>query len=63
MKTTLSSFLKIKSDLGIITLSSLNIAPILNSSGRFEFFNSLLINSDVSMTSASIISNSPFDTV
>ena len=34
IKTTLSSFLKVKFDLGIITFVSLNTAPILNSSGR-----------------------------
>ena len=59
-KTTISSFLKTKLDLGIITFLSLKIAPILISSGKFEFFNSLLINSDVSIISASIISYSPF---
>ena len=51
-KTTRSSFLKTKSDLGIITFLFLKIAPILISSGRFEFFNSLLINSEVSIISA-----------
>ena len=57
-KTTLSSFWNIKFDLGIITLLSRKTAPILISSGRFEFFNSLLINSDVSIISASITSYS-----
>jgi hypothetical protein len=61
--TTLSSFLNTKFDLGIITLSSRKTAPILISSGRFEFFNSLLINSDVSIISASITSYSPFKIV
>ena len=50
-------------DLGINTLSFLKIAPILISSGKFEFFNSLFINSDVSMISASITSYSPFKIV
>ena len=62
-KTTLSSFLNTKFDLGIITFSSLNTAPILTSSGKFEFFNSLLINSDVSIISASITSYSPSEIV
>ena len=43
-KTILSSFLNIKSDLGIITSLPLKVAAILISSGKFEFFNSLLIN-------------------
>ena len=58
--TTLSSFWKIKSDFGINTFLSLKTAPILISSGKFEFFNSLFINSDVSIISASITSYSPF---
>ena len=37
---------------------SLNIAPILDSSGKFEFL-PLFINSDVSIISASITSYSP----
>ena len=41
-KTTTSSFLKTKFDLGIITSLALRIAPILISSGKFEFFNSNL---------------------
>ena len=59
-KTTISSFLNTKLDLGIITSSPLKIAPTRISSGKFEFFNSLLINSEVSIISASIISYSPF---
>ena len=35
-----------KSDFGIITFLSLKTAPILISSGKFEFFNSLIFNSD-----------------
>ena len=62
-KTTLSSFLNIKFELGIITFLSLNTAPILISSGRLEFFNSLFINSDVSIISASITSYSPLEIV
>ena len=58
-KTTISSFLKTKFDLGIITLFSRKIAPILISSGKFEFFNSLFINSEVSIISASITSYYP----
>ena len=46
-KTTLSSFWNTKFDLGITTLLSRKTAPILISSGKFEFFNSLLINSEV----------------
>ena len=38
IKTTLSSFLKIKSDRGMITFLSLSIAPILISLGKFEWF-------------------------
>ena len=57
--TTLSSFWNTKLDLGIITFLSLKIAPILISSGKLEFFNSLLINSEVSIISASITSYSP----
>ncbi len=53
-KTTVSSFLKTKLDLGIITSFFLNTAPILISSGKSVFFNSLLINSEVSIISASI---------
>ena len=52
-----------KSDLGMITFLSRKTAPILISSGRFEFFNYLLINSEVSIISASITSYSPFDIV
>ena len=63
MKTTLSSFLKMKFDLGIIIFLSLKTAPILDSSGRFESFISLLINSDVSAISASITSYSPLEIV
>ena len=62
-KTTLSSFRKTKLDLGIITLSSRKIAPILISSGKFEFFSSLFINSEVSIISASITYYSPFKIV
>ena len=58
-KTTLSSFWKTKFDLGIITFWSRNTAPILISSGKIEFFNSLFIYSEVSITSASITSYSP----
>ena len=50
-------------DVGIIISSFRRIAPILISSGRFEFFNSLFINSDESIISASITSNSPFKIV
>ena len=60
-RITVSPFKKIKPDLGIITSSPLSMAPTLISSGRFEFFNSLLINSDDSIISASIISYSPFN--
>ena len=60
-KITISSFLNIKLDLGIITFSLRNIAPTLISSGRFEFLNSLLIKSEASIISASIISYSPFN--
>ena len=59
-KTTISFFLKTKLDLGIIISSPLKIAPILISSGKLEFFNSLLINSEVFIISASITSYSPF---
>ena len=62
-KTTISSFLKIKFDLGIIMSLSLNIAPILISSGKFDFLSSLFINSEVSIISASITSYSPFKIV
>ena len=58
--TTISCFLNTKFDLGIITSSPLKIAPILISSGKFEFFNSLFTSSEVSIISASIISYSPF---
>jgi len=58
-KTTLSSFWNTKLDLGIRTLSSRKTAPILISSGKFEFFSSLLLYSDVSIISASITSYSP----
>ena len=37
IKTTLSSFLNIKFDLGIITFLSLKTAPILNSSVNLNF--------------------------
>ena len=62
-KTTLSSFWNTKFDLGIITLSSIRTAPILISYGKLEFFSSLLINSEVSIISASITSYSPFKIV
>ena len=62
-KTTISFFLKIKFDLGIITFSSLKTAPILISSGKFEFLSSLFINSEVSIISASITSYSPLEIV
>ena len=52
-----------KFDLGIIIFLSLKTAPILDSSGRFEFFISLLINSDVSAISAYITSYSPLEIV
>ncbi len=39
----------------------LRMAPILISSGKLEFFNSLFINSDVSIISASITSYSPLN--
>ena len=63
MKTTVSSFLKTKFDLGIITFFSLSIAPILSSSGKFAFLISLLISSEVSIISASMTSYSPFEIV
>ena len=63
MKTTLSFFLNVKSDLGMITLSSLSTAPTLSSSGKLEFFKSLFINSEVSIISASITSYSPSEMV
>ena len=47
----------------MITFLSLNTAPILMSSGKLAFLISLLINSDVSIISASITSYSPFDIV
>ena len=50
-------------DLGIIIFLSLNTAPILSSSGKLEFLISLLINSEVSIISASITSYSPSDKV
>ena len=62
-KTTLSSFWNTKFDLGITTLSSRKTAPILISSGKLEFFNSLLINSEDSIIYAWITSYSPFDIV
>ena len=62
-KTTLSSFWNTKFDLGITTLLSRKTAPILISSGKFEFLSSLLINSEVSIISASITSYSPFKIV
>ena len=43
--------------------STLNIDPILISSGKSEFFNSLLIKSEDSKISASITSYSPFKIV
>ena len=58
-KTTVSPFSNFESDLGIKILSFLKIAPILISSGKFAFFKSLLISSDVSIISASITSYSP----
>ena len=58
--TIISSFLKIKLDLGIITSFSLKTAPILISSGKLVFFNSLLTSSELSIISASITSYSPF---
>ena len=57
--TTISFLLKTKFDLGTIISLSLKIAPILISSGKFEFFNSLFISSEVSIISASITSYSP----
>ena len=42
------------------TFNSFNLAMTIISSGNSDFFNSLLINSDVSMISASITSYSPF---
>ena len=54
--TTLSSFWKIKFELGIIMSFPLKIARILISSGSLAFFYSLLINSEVSIISASITS-------
>ena len=43
--------------------SFLKIAPILISEGKLESFKLLLINSEVSIISASIISYSPFNNV
>ena len=62
-KTTISFFSKINLDVGIIISSFLKMAPILISSGRFEFFNSLFISSEESIISASITSNSTFKIV
>ena len=63
MKTTLSFFLKIKSDFGMMTFLSLNTAPILMSSGKLAFLIYLFISSEVSIISASITSYSPLDIV
>ena len=52
-----------KFDLGIMIFLSLRTAPILDSSGRFEFLISLFINSEDSIISASITSYSPFEIV
>ena len=62
-KTTVSFSLKIKFDLGIIISFSLKTAPILIESGKLALLSSLLINSEVSIISASIISYSPFNKV
>ena len=48
-----------KSDLGIITLSALNTAPILICSGKLESLIDLFSSSDFSNISASINSYSP----
>ena len=55
-KTTVSFFLKINFEVGIIISFFLNTAPILIFSGRFVFLSSLSINSDESIISASITS-------
>ena len=62
IKTTLSSFLKIKFDLGIIIFLSLRTAPILDLFQDLNFL-FLFISSDVSIISASITSYSPFEIV
>ena len=60
--TTKSFFSKMKLDFGIITLSSLIIAPILISSGKFESLICLFTNSDFSEILAYMNSYSPSKT-